>query len=113
MSLADAGAKVTLAYRKERFERVKDRNRERLAEYVKRGRVALYLQAGCEELTPGEAVLSHKAGAAKVKDGGFVSAGKGGRLSLKNEFVFALLGAQAPRAFFERCGVEVKKAPLA
>jgi thioredoxin reductase (NADPH) len=118
-SLADVGAIVTLAYRKEKFDRIKERNLEQTVEYVKKKKMTLYLLGNCKEIKVNEkgqpiVIIKHekgKAGAAGATE--FSLTGKPGEDAVPNDYVFALLGAAAPSKFFKGCGIEVKKVPMA
>ena len=116
-SLADAGALVTLVYRKSTFGRIKEKNMELTREYVKKKKITLYLLGSSKELKLDNhgrpiVVLQHEAGPSTVKNQEFVTAGKGGEEILSNDYVFALLGAEAPSAFFKACGINIKKVQL-
>jgi thioredoxin reductase (NADPH) len=112
LSLADSGALVTMAYRREKFERVKQRNVERFSEYVKQKKIKLYLLAVCKEILPGAITLKHERGTFEVKGDSFLAKGKPGEEKLSNDYIFALLGAQAPETFFKKCGIQTHKVPM-
>jgi thioredoxin reductase/pSer/pThr/pTyr-binding forkhead associated (FHA) protein len=116
-SLADVGAFVTLAYRKDKFDRIKERNLEETLKYTKSKKIKLYLMGNCKELKNGPkgpvVVIKHEKGPAGVKGTEFALNGKPGEDELPNDYVFALLGAQAPSKFFKNCGIEVKKVKMA
>lgn len=116
-SLADIGAIVTLAYRKEKFDRIKERNLEETLKYTKSKKIKLYLLGNCKELKNGPkgpvVIIKHEKGPAGVKGNDFALTGKPGEDELPNDYVFALLGAQAPSKFFKGCGIEVKKVKMA
>jgi thioredoxin reductase (NADPH) len=117
-SLTDVGAIVTLAYRKEKFDRIKERNLEETLKYVKGKKMKLYLLGNCKEVklnAKGQpiVVIKHEKGAAGANLTEFLLTGKPGEDEVPNDYVFALLGAAAPSKFFKGCGIEVKKVPMA
>jgi thioredoxin reductase (NADPH) len=113
LSLVDSGAVVTMAYRRDKFERVKQRNVERFSDYVKQKKIKLYLLTVCKEIKDGAIVLKHERGTFEVKDSSFIAKGKPGEDQLPNDYIFALLGAQAPETFFKKCGIQTHKVPMA
>jgi len=90
-SLADAGATVTLSYRKESFDRVKARNRTRVDEYAAAAKLTLTLKSTVKKLEAKAVVLKTDAGEKRVP----------------NDIVFAMLGAEPPTKFFEKSGVTI------
>ncbi|MCB9652122.1 MAG: NAD(P)-binding domain-containing protein [Deltaproteobacteria bacterium] len=91
MSLADFGAHVALSYRRDSFGRIKGGNQTRLDEYKAEGKVRVVLSSTVTQIAPGKVVL-------KTTEG---------PLELRNDTIFALLGAEPPTAFFEACGIEI------
>lgn len=86
-----AGTEVVLSYRKNAFERVKQRNRERLDEAARAGRVRLLLGSQVLEIRPGEARLERGHAAERVAC----------------DAVVIRIGGEAPHPFLERCGVRI------
>jgi thioredoxin reductase len=90
------GTEVTLSYRGEAFERVKDRNRAKLEEAVRAGRVRQRLGSQVSEIRPDAVVL-------RIGD----------QLeTLVNDDVVIRIGGDAPYPFLERCGVRIVKKAL-
>jgi thioredoxin reductase (NADPH) len=114
-SLADVGAVVTLAYRKEEFDRIKERNLEETLKYVKRKKIKLYLLGNCTEVklnTKGQPVviIKHEKGVVGVGERGFLLTGMPGEDQIPNDYVFALLGTAKPYEFFKSCGIALERA---
>ena len=82
---------VTLSYRGEEFQRVKERNREKLAAAVAAGSVELLLGSRVVEIRPGVVGLDC-AGMPRL---------------LPNDYVVIRVGGEPPYPFVERCGVRL------
>ena len=93
------GTTVTLSYRGEAFQRVKDRNRRLLDEAVADGRVTTLLHSRVTEILQGEVHLETD----------------GGPLVLPNDDVVVRIGGDPPGPFLARAGVRMvhKRVPLA
>jgi thioredoxin reductase (NADPH) len=91
MSLVDFGATATISYRKDSFGRIKGGNRARLDEYQAKKKVEVILESNVKRIEPGSVVL-------KTKEG---------ERTLKNDFIFAMLGGEPPTKFFQACGIEI------
>ena len=96
MSLADAGARVTLSYRGDSFKRTKQGNQTRLARMMAERRIAALLESNVARFTPGEVSI-------KLKDGGVTT--------LPNQQAFVLIGADTPVAWLENLGVRFIERP--
>jgi putative YpdA family bacillithiol system oxidoreductase len=83
------GTKVTLSYRKGEFSRVKKRNQDAIDEMVKAGRIEVLFNSQVGEIRPKSVLL-------KCQDGD---------RELACDQVFALIGADPPRAWIEKLGV--------
>jgi thioredoxin reductase/ferredoxin len=92
LALAGAGAKVTLCHRKAELSRPKPANVARLEEALAGG--ALALRLGSEVL--------------RIDEARVVLRTKDGEQSLDNDVVFAMIGREAPLAFFRRSGVPIR-----
>lgn len=93
-----AGTTVHLSYRGESFERVKQRNREKLEAATAGGRLQVLLRSRVREIRPDRVVLEID-GDAKI---------------LPNDDVIVRIGGDAPYAFLQRLGVRIvqKDVPL-
>jgi len=80
---------VHLSYRKDNFERAKERNRKKLDEVVSAGRVHLLLQSTLVEIRPGSVRLD-------MGDG---------EVELPNDTVIIRIGGEPPSRFLEDAGV--------
>ena len=93
MSIADVRhTTVTLSYRKDSFGRIKTRNKTRLDEYQKAGRVTVILSSQVTAI-----------GNANVE----LAVDGGEKRTIINQSIFALLGAEPPTKFFEKAGIEI------
>ena len=92
LALADVpGTTVTVSYRQAAFSRTKAANRERLESYHAAGRIRVVLSSTVRALEPGRVRLARASG----------------DMTLENQVVFALLGADPPTAFLEQAGIQV------
>jgi thioredoxin reductase len=90
MGLAlQAGNEVALSYRQAQFSRIKDRNRKRLEDEVRSGRVKVIFNSTPVEFTPHSAVLDVN----------------GELQELPNDFVWVMVGGEPPNAFLRKIGV--------
>lgn len=92
VALADAGAEVTLAHRGPAFTRPKPENLARLEACARRGRLAVRLVTRVVAIGERDATLA--------TDGGVEG-------PIANDAVFAMIGREAPIAFFRRSGVAI------
>ena len=92
IALAQAGARVTLSYRRPQFARPKPVNLERLSALAAAGSLDLRLTTRVVRIEPATVTLADAAGH---------------EVALENEAVFTLIGREAPLQFFRRSGVPV------
>ncbi len=85
------GCQVTLSYRRDSFTRAKSKNRRELGLAEEEGRVRIELKSTVLALEPGAVRLGTDRG----------------ELRLRNDVVFALLGAEPPSEFLRQLGIEV------
>jgi thioredoxin reductase (NADPH) len=85
------GTEVSLSYRRSTFDRVKERNREKIERAIAQSRVRPYLESHVREIRPDVVVLD-VAGETTI---------------LPNDDVVIRIGGQAPFAFLERLGVKI------
>lgn len=90
MSLADAGATVTLSYRGDGFKRCKQGNQKRLAEMTAANALTVLLESNVKEFTEGEVSIKLKTGET---------------ITIPNQHAFVLIGADTPVAWLEAAGV--------
>jgi thioredoxin reductase/Fe-S-cluster-containing hydrogenase component 2 len=93
VALNDAGAKVTLSYRKKQITRPNAENHKALVERADRGEIKLLL---------GSNVAGVDEDKVRLRVGG------GGREELANDALFVLIGREAPLEFFRRSGVPIR-----
>ncbi|CAM3386222.1 thioredoxin reductase/Fe-S-cluster-containing hydrogenase component 2 [Salinibacter ruber] len=96
-ALTEAGADVTLSYRRDEFVRPKEENVERLYEratyHEGEGSLTLKMPTDVEEIREDEVVLSDENGDTETVDA---------------DHVFATIGREAPLDFFRRSGIELR-----
>jgi thioredoxin reductase len=94
MGLAQqAGNKVTLSYRQDRFNRIKERNAQRIEECARKGKLKVLFNSSPVEFKTDTAVLD-------------VS---GNLQEIPNDFVWIFVGGTPPNAFLEKIGVGLGK----
>ncbi|HKV04490.1 MAG TPA: NAD(P)-binding domain-containing protein [Candidatus Acidoferrales bacterium] len=92
MGLAyQAGNQVTLSYRKESFSRIKERNSQRLAESIRKGKLKVLFNSMPVEFKR-NAVVIEVAGA---------------RQELANDYVWIFAGGEPPTAFLKKIGIRL------
>ncbi|MFD2255938.1 NAD(P)-binding domain-containing protein [Luteolibacter algae] len=92
ISLAEAGASVDLSYRKKEFSRPKPENIEKLQELESEGRLTLQLGTNLQDISDESVTLCGEDGCDNVID---------------NDYVFTLIGREAPLDFFRKSGINV------
>ena len=96
ISLTEAGANVTLSYRRDEFVRPKPENVERVHELAQeagdKGSLTLQMPSDVEEIRDESVRLSTETG----------------QTGVKAEQVFAMIGREAPLDFFRRSGIELR-----
>ena len=93
VALADAGAAVTLSYRKAEFNRPKPENVEKLNALAGDGGVTLLMSSNVKEIRDGEAEVETA--------GGEVT-------TVANDSVFTMIGREPPLDFFRKSGVKIR-----
>ena len=89
VALADAGAAVTLSYRRNELSRPKPANLEALRALERSGRIRLALGSVVTRIEPAHVVF---------QDGA----------RIENDVVFTMLGREAPLDFFRRSGIPIR-----
>jgi thioredoxin reductase len=85
------GNTVTLSYRKNEFSRIKERNAQRLKEFVKSGKLTVVFDSQPVE----------------IHERGVVLEVAGKRRELPNDYVWVLVGTLPPNDFLQRIGVQL------
>jgi putative YpdA family bacillithiol system oxidoreductase len=85
------GNKVTLSYRKDVFNRLKERNNQRIRECMRAGKVNVIFNSEPIEIREKSVILQVA----------------GGRREIPNEFVWVFAGGTPPNAFLEKVGVRL------
>jgi thioredoxin reductase len=86
------GNRVTLSYRKSSFSRIKERNAQRIQEYIHTGKVHATFNSAPVEIRPESVVLDIQG---KLQE-------------VPNDFVWIFAGGITPKGFLERIGVEFR-----
>jgi putative YpdA family bacillithiol system oxidoreductase len=82
---------VALSYRGDSLRRARERNRGQLLQAQREGRVRVILNSHVERITPQEVILRDSLG----------------QDTLHNDFVFALIGGEAPEEFLQKIGIDI------
>jgi putative YpdA family bacillithiol system oxidoreductase len=90
------GNKVTLSYRKDVFSRLKERNSQRIREYMRSGRVNVIFNSVPAEIRERSVILQVQ----------------GGSREIPNDYVWVFAGGIPPNAFLEKIGVRIGKLDL-
>jgi thioredoxin reductase (NADPH) len=85
------GNAVTLSYRKEAFSRIKERNTQRLKDYVKKGSLKVLFNSQPVEIRKGSVLLEVQ----------------GQTRELPNDYVWVLAGSLPPNEFLQQAGVQL------
>ncbi len=93
VALAEAGNRVTLAYRRQTFSRIKAGNHERIRQLADAQRVNLLFDTTVVGISETEVELNVG----------------GQRRRLPNTLVFTMIGRELPYAFFERIGIAIEQ----
>jgi thioredoxin reductase len=91
-SIAESGGQVTLSYRGDAFSRAKPRNRERVAESERVGRLQVLLQSQVERIEQDRVLLRNG----------------DSHLILPNDAVIVSAGGILPSDFLKRVGIHVE-----
>jgi thioredoxin reductase (NADPH) len=93
LAVADEpGTSVALSYRSEAFARVKEKNRKRLEEAQKAGRVQVLLKSNVKQIESGRVILDQE----------------GQRVELRNDAVIVSAGGVLPTPFLREVGILVE-----
>ena len=92
-SIADSsGASVVLSYRGEAFDRAKQRNRDRVSEAVRIGRMKVMLNSNVRQIAPDSVAIEHV----------------GRLLNVRNDTVIVNAGGVLPSDFLRRIGIHIE-----
>ena len=83
---------MTLSYRSDAFGRVKEKNRQRLQEAEKQGRIKVLLKSNVKKIEPDKVTLEHA----------------GNMVDIKNNAVIVSAGGVLPTPFLKEIGVMVE-----
>jgi thioredoxin reductase (NADPH) len=83
------GNTVTLSYRQDRFGRIKERNAQRVEEYIRKGKLKVLFNSNPVEFKTDSAILE---ASGKLQE-------------IPNDFVWIFAGGTPPNAFLQKIGV--------
>lgn len=89
--------RVTLSYRGDSFQRVRERNRAHLETAESEGHLQVLRKSQVKEIRENSVLLDVEGGAAEIA----------------NDYVFVLIGGESPEEFLRRTGVEIVEKSLA
>lgn len=92
ISLAEEGATVDLSYRKKDFVRPKPENIDRLKKLEATGKLTLHMGTNVQDIEENEVTLCGESGCDTV---------------IPNDYVFTLIGREAPLDFFRKSGIPI------
>ena len=84
------GNKVTLSYRKDCFSRIKERNSQRIEEFMRTGKVRVLFNSNAVEFKPGSVLIDVKGAVEEIP----------------NDYVWIFAGGTPPNAFLKKIGLE-------
>ena len=84
---------VTLSYRKDKFSRIKIKNREKISEAEASGRLKIIFNSNLTSIQPDAVTIK----------------GGNGEQSLENDLVYVFIGGELPSKFLKQAGIEIKK----
>jgi len=87
-----AGASVVLSYRGEAFDRAKQRNRDRVSDAARSGRMKVMLSSNVRQIAPDSVAIEHV----------------GRLLNVRNDTVIVNAGGVLPSDFLRRIGIHVE-----
>ena len=99
IALGGAGARVTLSYRKTEFNRPKSGNVDKLKALERDP------ETGGQ---PGSVALALGSEVARIDEGSVTIKDDHGERTLDNDFVFTMIGREAPLGFFRRSGLPIR-----
>ncbi|HZL70160.1 MAG TPA: NAD(P)-binding domain-containing protein [Candidatus Limnocylindrales bacterium] len=82
---------VVLSYRGDSFRRARERNREHLLQAQRERRLRVILNSNVDRITAEEVIVSDSLG----------------QDTLHNDFVFVLIGGEAPEEFLQKIGIAI------
>ncbi|MGJ8632676.1 MAG: NAD(P)-binding domain-containing protein [Luteolibacter sp.] len=92
ISMAEEGATVDLSYRKKEFSRPKAENIEKLKKLEDEGKLTLHMGTNIQDIDENEVTICGDSGCDTV---------------IENDYVFTLIGREAPLDFFRKSGIHV------
>jgi thioredoxin reductase len=87
----DRRNRVALSYRKDTFERARERNQNAVAQAEEQGLLKILRRSEVQEIRPASVLLSSPDGPTE----------------LPNDFVFVMIGGESPEGFLRKTGIEI------
>ncbi len=94
LSLAEQN-KVILSYRKDKFSRIKPKNRDKLNDVIEEGLLEIKYETNLVKIEKGHVILKTKK--------------EGEQLTLSNDLVYIFIGGELPTQFLKKTGVKITK----
>ena len=92
LAIADErGSEVSLSYRSDGFSRARAKNRDRIEQYSKQGKIKLYLPSNLTRIDECEVTLEHQ----------------GKKIKVANDAVIINAGGILPSGFLKQIGIQV------
>ena len=93
LSLADQN-RVTLSYRKDKFSRLKPKNRDLILSAIEQGKIEIKYNTNLAKIEKQQVVLKSN---------------NGDEMTLKNDLVYIFAGGELPTQFLQKAGVKITK----
>ena len=94
MLIADEGNEVTLSYRKDSFNRIKERNYNKINEAIVENKLKVLYNTNVQEITEDKVYLIHNDGQKTV---------------IENDLVYVFAGGELPNDFLKNAGISITK----
>ena len=85
---------VTLSYRKDKFSRIKSKNREKITQAIAEGKLSTIFNSNLVEVGDEDVYI-------KKEDGT--------KVNIENDLVYVFIGGELPSKFLKQAGIEIKK----
>ena len=86
--------RVSLSYRKDKFSRIKPKNRQKISDYIQSGKIHALFNTNVIQIDPSRVILKSN---------------EHERIELKNDLVYIFAGGELPTKFLQKAGVEIHK----
>jgi thioredoxin reductase len=94
LALADEGNDVTISYRRDKFQRLKPKNLEKINNAQYDGTVKVIFNSNVKEIKDDSIILT---------------LGKDEKAEIGNDYIFIFAGGELPNAFLKKIGITISK----